>query len=154
DREERYQSAKDMLIDLRHLKRKLEVDAEIDRTQTPDARGPMSTVSGAQFTSVAREVTGTTSSAEYIFTGIKRHKLAAVIAVSVLALSVIGFAWYRYAVSTEVAIQSIAVLPFVNQGNDPNAEYLSDGLTEGIINSLTQLPNLRVVPRNSVFRYK
>lgn len=49
---------------------------------------------------------------------------------------------------------SLAVLPLVNASNDPNAEYLSDGITESIINSLSQLPQLRVVTRSTVFRYK
>lgn len=52
------------------------------------------------------------------------------------------------------AIDSLAVLPFVNVNSDPNADYLSDGITESIINSLSQLPKLRVVSRNTVFRYK
>ena len=51
-------------------------------------------------------------------------------------------------------IKSIAVLPFVNVGADPNTEYLSDGITESIINSLAQLPSLAVMSRSSVFRYK
>ena len=51
-------------------------------------------------------------------------------------------------------IDTLAVLPFVNASNDPNAEYLSDGITEGIINNLSQLPNLGVMSRSSVFRYK
>ena len=49
---------------------------------------------------------------------------------------------------------SLAVLPFVNQSADPNAEYLSDGITESIINRLTQISRLRVVARNTVFQYK
>ncbi len=52
------------------------------------------------------------------------------------------------------AIDSIAVLPFANASGDPNTEYLSDGITENLINSFSQLPKLRVVPRNRVFRYK
>jgi TolB-like protein/Flp pilus assembly protein TadD len=52
------------------------------------------------------------------------------------------------------AIQSLAVLPLANAGADPNAEYLSDGITESIINSLSQLPHLRVMARSAVFRYK
>lgn len=55
---------------------------------------------------------------------------------------------------TRKAIDSLAVLPLVNFGGDENTEYLSDGITECIINSLTKLPKLRVVPRNTVFRYK
>ena len=52
------------------------------------------------------------------------------------------------------AIDSIAVLPFENAGSDPNAEYLSDGITENIINNLSQLPKLKVMARSTVFRYK
>ncbi len=48
----------------------------------------------------------------------------------------------------------MAVLPFANLGGDPNAEYLSDGITEGVINSLSRLPQLRVMARTTVFRYK
>lgn len=51
-------------------------------------------------------------------------------------------------------IDSLAVLPLVNASQDPNAEYLSDGITESIINSLSQLPQLRVMARSTVFRYK
>jgi serine/threonine protein kinase/tetratricopeptide (TPR) repeat protein len=50
--------------------------------------------------------------------------------------------------------KSLAVLPFVNAGADPSTEYLIDGITESIINSLSQLDGLRVVPRSLVFRYK
>ena len=49
---------------------------------------------------------------------------------------------------------SLAILPFYNESFDPNAEYLSDGLTESIINSLSYLQDLRIIGRNSVFRYK
>jgi eukaryotic-like serine/threonine-protein kinase len=51
-------------------------------------------------------------------------------------------------------IESIAVLPFINLGNDSKTEYLSDGISESLINSLSQLPNLTVMSRNTVFRYK
>ena len=51
-------------------------------------------------------------------------------------------------------IDSIAVLPFTNSTKDPQTEYLSDGITESLINSLSQLQNLKVMSRNTVFRYK
>src|SRR5712692_3357627 len=165
DREERYQSAKDLLIDLKRLKEKLKVDAEIERTSAPElgsggseaepslAGEIVSTAprAGAQ---TAFESSRATSSAEYLVSGIKQHKLAVAIALLLLVIGAVGLGVYLHARNTEVAIESIAVLPFVNQNNDPNTEYLSDGLTESIINSLTQLPSLRVSPRSSVFQYK
>ncbi|HSJ65862.1 MAG TPA: protein kinase [Gemmatimonadaceae bacterium] len=51
-------------------------------------------------------------------------------------------------------IDSLAVLPFANASGDPDGEYLSDGITESIINKMSQLSGLRVVPRSVVFRYK
>ncbi|MEO8435421.1 MAG: tetratricopeptide repeat protein [Pyrinomonadaceae bacterium] len=51
-------------------------------------------------------------------------------------------------------IDSLAVLPLANASTDQQMEYLSEGITESIINSLSQLPKLRVVPRSTVFRYK
>ncbi len=52
------------------------------------------------------------------------------------------------------AITSVAVLPFANVSGDANIEYLTDGITEGIISRISQLPSLRVISRNSVFHYK
>ena len=73
------------------------------------------------------------------------------------ALSVGVFFLGRYTSSkqsAELPAKSIAVLPFDNQNRDPDTEYLSDGIPESIINSLSQLPNLKVMSRNSVFHYK
>src|SRR5207244_6740022 len=61
----------------------------------------------------------------------------------------------RYFDAAAESIDSIAVLPFVNVGNDPNVEYLSDGISDSIIGSLSHLPNLKKVTAfNSVLRYK
>ncbi|MBY0493547.1 MAG: tetratricopeptide repeat protein [Cyanobacteria bacterium] len=51
-------------------------------------------------------------------------------------------------------LHALAVLPFANTANDPEIDYLSDGITETIINKLSQIGGLRVVPRSTVFRYK
>src|SRR5262249_40672052 len=61
---------------------------------------------------------------------------------------------YRSRKTSAAAIQSIAVMPFVNGSGNADVEYLSDGLTESLINSLSRLPNLSVKARSTVFRYK
>jgi eukaryotic-like serine/threonine-protein kinase len=67
-----------------------------------------------------------------------------------IALAAAGY-WFT---SRARPIDSLAIMPFVNVGADPNTEYLSDGITESLINNLSQLPKLRVVPRSLVFAYK
>ncbi len=52
------------------------------------------------------------------------------------------------------SISSIAVLPFINESSEPDTEYLSDGLTDSLMNNLAHLPHVRVIARSSVFRYK
>ena len=75
-------------------------------------------------------------------------------ALAAILVAIVGTSAYLYLGHGGEAIDSIAVMPFVNVGGDPNTEYLSDGISESLINSLTPLPNLRVVPRNTTFRYK
>ncbi len=162
DPEDRFQTIKDVAIELRELRRELE--GSVDTTVTPAIGIEATQQSSAA--AIDRHSHNTTSrmpsaspstrasSAEYVASTIKQHKLTAAIAVLVLVLSAVGLGAYLHARNTEVAIESIAVLPFENQNQDPNSDYLSDGLTESIINSLTQLPNLKVIPRSSAFSYK
>lgn len=83
-----------------------------------------------------------------------RSRAATAIA-AVALLASLGVIWsYREAWRRGETIDSVAVLPFVNASGDPNAEYLSDGITESLINSLSLLPNLKVMSRDSAFRYK
>jgi serine/threonine-protein kinase len=63
-------------------------------------------------------------------------------------------AWLYLSPGRSKPLDSLAVLPFVNEGHNPDSDYLSDGITESIIDSLSQLPNLRVMGRSTVFRYK
>ena len=84
--------------------------------------------------------------------GGSRQRLFAVVGIAVLLL-VAGFFGYKYFSPTK-QIESIAVMPFVNESGNADVEYLSDGMTETLISSLSQLPNLNVKARSSVFRYK
>jgi TolB-like protein len=88
----------------------------------------------------------------------KRHMKKMVGAASVIAvlLLVAGYGVYRLlgASSGGAPIDSIVVLPFENVGGNPDSEYLSDGITENLINSLSQISKLRVVPRTTAFHYK
>jgi len=70
--------------------------------------------------------------------------------VAALALAI----WLAFFRTKPDVIDSLAVLPFANDSSDDAAEYLSDGITESLINNLSQLPNLRVMARSTVFRYK
>ena len=75
--------------------------------------------------------------------------------IAVLTIAAIVPLAFRYIASQRGGgINSLAVMPFVNTSGDPNNEYLSEGITETLINNLSQLPSLRVVPRGRVFRYK
>ena len=172
DREERYQTVKDLLIDLRLLQRELEFEAKLSHSMQPELYDEETVIESGEHTtadanrksgprspqttgSIAAADTGgihTTSSAEYIVEGIKHHKLAVAI-FAALALLLIGAAIY-FTREDRRTINSVAVLPLVNVGGDPNTEYLSDGITESLINSLSRLPDLKVMSRSSVFRYK
>jgi TolB-like protein/Tfp pilus assembly protein PilF len=83
-------------------------------------------------------------------TGLTRTKIFVLgIVVAVLVGTVLYFAFPR-----GIVIDSIAVVPLVNVASDPNSDYLSEGITDGLIDSLSQLPNLTVKSERSVARYK
>jgi TolB-like protein/DNA-binding winged helix-turn-helix (wHTH) protein/Flp pilus assembly protein TadD len=94
------------------------------------------------------------SSTEYVVNDIKHHKRAAFMVLSILVIAAAAFAYLKYSGSRPQTINSIAVLPFANTSNDPNMEYLSDGVGESLINRLSQLPQLKVIARSSSFKYK
>src|SRR5215203_367686 len=81
------------------------------------------------------------------------RRISAVAGVLAVALLCLGGYWF-YGRTSATHISSIAVMPFVNESGNQDIEYLSDGMTETLISSLTQLPDLAVKPRSSVFRYK
>ena len=126
DRERRYQSSRELLVDLRNLKR------ESDSRVVLAGRG-------SRLEKVQR-----------LKSASRRLVLLAGLALMSLGLYLL----VRRGMPTDKAIDSIAVLPFTNVNADPNMEYLSDGITESLINSLSQLSKIQVKSRNSVFPYK
>ncbi|MEP6637094.1 MAG: winged helix-turn-helix domain-containing protein [Acidobacteriota bacterium] len=98
------------------------------------------------------------SSAESAGNETSRPKRGLFSVLGVLLALTISLAYFGYsrhlARSGKTAISSIAVLPFENKSDDPNVEYLADGISESLINSLSQLPQLKVIARSSSFRYK
>ena len=81
-----------------------------------------------------------------------KRLIAAPLLLAIIVLA--GFFGYRYFGSNTKQIESIAVMPFVNESGNIDVEYLSDGMTETLIKSLSNLPNLKVKARSSVFRYR
>jgi len=84
----------------------------------------------------------------------KRRLTAIVVAVIVTVVVAAVLVNFYLAKRSAKGIDSIAVMPFVNESGNADTEYLSDGMTETLISSLAQLPSLNVKPRSSVFRYK
>src|SRR5688572_18332196 len=155
DPEERYQNIKDVAIELKEVRRELQETAtEASSSTSREAKTVWSSentmVHDRNAVSTAAPPSSPStraSSAEFIVNEIKRHKLATVVVVLLVLIVGTGVAFairsYLHADSTEAAVDSIAVIPFVNQNKDGGADWISDGLTESIINNLTQLPNLK-----------
>ncbi len=166
NREERYQTVKELAIDLLSLKQELEVDARLERSirsETSDGeevaakkarQAAVVTPNKSASRTVGVGTARPTSSAEYVISEIKRHKRSVILIASAMAIAVVVYAYVFYFAKSGGLVESVAVLPLVNVNADPNTEYLSDGISESIVNSLTPLPNLNVKSFSSVLRYK
>ncbi|MEP6921487.1 MAG: protein kinase [bacterium] len=157
DPEERYQTIKDVAIELKELRRELEANKTFDTSgpTSTNSEVTLNTDSSRMSSATASQLVPTTiSSAEYVVRGFKRHKLIVAVGLVALIGAAALFAYYSRARNSEVAIESIAVLPFQNKSSDADTEYLSDGLAESLIYRLSKLPNLKVSPTSSVMRYK
>lgn len=157
---ERTQSISETLSALRKQKRLLEIEAGVDETIPPEsvarkiiARDAVATVRESPILSEkitsARE-TLIAGSLHMTGTLFRKSVVPVLVVILIAIVTVIHVMWSR----GRNAIDSMAVLPFVNLSRDPNAEYLSDGMTESLINNLSRLPNVKVLSRNAVFRYK
>jgi serine/threonine protein kinase/tetratricopeptide (TPR) repeat protein len=180
DRNLRYQTAADMRSDLARLKRDLDsgrksgassgmsggagspspassnaVSPGSSATNYPAGGGssfqpsPQSAQAAVTQTASGPSVAPQVGAAD----NLRKYLLGGVV---VLAIAAIGAGAYfiRGRSSASQKVSSIAVLPFVNATNDPGNDYLSDGLTESLISTLSQLPNLKVMARSTVFKFK
>ena len=127
ERSERYQTAADVLADLKRLIEEIEFEARLRRSGDKMSSSSMATAV------INPTLPASTSASQSVSGG--------------------GSSPTRKRRATK-AIDSLAVMPLVNASSDPEMEYLSDGITESIINKLAHLPKLRVMARASVFRYK
>ncbi len=126
----------------------LEKDREVRYQHAADIR--------ADLKRLKRDTSSGTISASVVRKAVPwRRSRQAWIAGAVALLLVSGVLVKRYALRTQhQTVGSVAVLPFTGPGADPNTEVLQDGITDGIIDTLSQIPNLRVMSSSSVLRYK
>lgn len=166
DKNERYRTVKDLVLDLKALKQELDVEARLERSLAASSSGSAMRSTAQEIMRAGRatasQTTGLpTSSAEYLVNEIKRHRLMAALAAGAVIVMFAAVAYFyitkrnSFSAGSGEAIDSLAVLPFVNSSADPNAEYLADGLSDSIIDKLSQLPTLKkVISLNSVLHYK
>jgi serine/threonine-protein kinase len=155
DKSKRYQTITDLKLDLEQLREELHLSESGIRegevrpprmTQSTDPVSSRPTVVDTEPISAP----ATASSLEYIVNGVGRNKGILIAVLGAILIAVVAIIYF----SGRRTIDSVAVLPFVNDSNDPSAEYFSDGVTESIIRSLSQISDLKVMSRSAVFRFK
>ncbi|HMB27853.1 MAG TPA: protein kinase [Blastocatellia bacterium] len=160
--ERRYQTARELGADLKRLKEELEFAARL-KEQRGSKDDILTLMVGVAFDAAEhstfetlQEVNPPRSRGDARFAGLRGllRQRGIVLATVALALIIIAaaLAWRRFA-PHEIAFDSVAVLPFANAADDPQMAYLPDGLTESLIDSLSQLPDLRVSAHSTVSGY-
>src|SRR5262249_30697403 len=158
DRNLRYQVASDMRADFQRLKRNTDSTRSVSAAVvTPEQVTSMASTVPSNETALTPS-TGSSAVTPVSTTGHvvapSSHKLRWIAGLAIGVVLALAGAGFLYRGRSASKISSLAVLPFVNAGNDPNSEYLSDGLTESLINNLSQISDLAVMSRSAVFRYK
>ena len=161
DRHKRYQTVTDLKLDLEQLRDELHIESSAGTGVLRDnGRAAETRTIPSEQTRTRSQLETVTDEAVQISTGAtqkasaKAQQHALWMVYSTLGVLLCGVIVYAivYFTRRPVTINSVAVLPFVNDSKDPNVEYLSDGITESIINSLSQVPDLKVMSRNATFR--
>ncbi len=137
----RYQSAGELLADITELRQHQAAGAEIE------------TKSGSKSHAVGTDHGVSVSSAEYVVEEVKKHKLLG-FAAAVILFAMLFIGGYLYVAAGSKPVDAIAVMAFENENPDLNTEYLSDGISEALINGLSRLSGIKVSARDSSFKYK
>ena len=155
--ERRYQSIKEVAIELEELGGEMEREHS-GPTVAPSLPESASTHLSQRGATDAFPTSTHLSSAEYLVDKIRQHKSGTLLILGMVIAVVSATAYFAYsrhfAASGDAGIRSIAVLPFANESKDPNMEYLSDGISESLIDNLSELPGVKVIARSSSFKYK
>jgi eukaryotic-like serine/threonine-protein kinase len=156
DRNMRYQNAADIRTDLARLKREQDSgrSSKVADASEPGVSATGVTTGGSGTSSAASSVANASSVSVAAAGSRPARKIGIAAAAIVLLAAVAAVAYHFLGGKPEQKVTSIAVLPFVNGTADPGNDYLSDGLTESLIGTLSQLPDVKVMARSTVFRFK
>ena len=157
NKDERYQTMKDVLADLKELRENLTLDEKLEKSRSPEngnATAILQTTTGDANKQTAEPQAGFSQA-------IKRHKSLATFALVALLVGAIGLGYYFFyagksasSVGDKKSIQSLAVLPLENLSGDTSQDYFVDGMTEALITDLARVGALRVISLPSVMQYK
>src|SRR5687767_6580086 len=146
DVEKRYQSAKELRTDIEKVKKQIEFDGHISRST--------GMASAAELPQEEKAPPTVTTRTTGIFQQARTKPLGYAIFALVLLAAIAAAAYLAFFWRTDNRIDSIAVLPLENSSQNPELNFVSDGLSEALIERLSQLPQLKVIARNSSFAFR
>lgn len=150
DRSQRYQTSEEMQAELEQLRDEMKLEVKFQGRISRESSVPRVRLEKA----TTQEINARTANPGNILSAIKWRKLAVLVALLVLFTTAASIGLYWRGQKAEAPIDSIAVLPFFNTTGDAQTDYWAEGIPEGLINSLAQLSHLKVMSRNSAFRFK
>lgn len=145
--DERYQTADDLLADLKNFRREMDLREKLESGFEKPKTVILNDQNTADNLPLKTAVTGR----------LKNRKFGAVTIFSSLLLLIllgVGLRFFVFSASKDAPFDSIAVLPFQNSGSNANDDFLGDGLAETLINNFTKISELRVIARSTAFRFR